>query len=229
MSSSSSSRLRAARGGRACSPRAWRSAARRLAQESAAARGRQAAAGGAGPDQGRASYREALAKVRDAEAVGARNANETYLIERMRLAAASGAGDAETAARSYEALRQLGPHPGRPTSCAWSSRSPAATTARSSTPRRCSGASATSAKAERARDPDDADPEPVSERRLRRRFQGADGRDPGRRARRHDACRGPAEAAAQRGGRSRATTTPTCSRWKSSSPTTRRRSTGSTC
>src|SRR6478735_1679076 len=49
-------------------------------------------------------YREALAKVREAEAAGARNANETYLIERMRLAAASGAGDAETAARSYEAL-----------------------------------------------------------------------------------------------------------------------------
>src|SRR5918993_993718 len=49
-------------------------------------------------------YREALAKVREAEAVGARNPNETYLIERMRLAAASGAGDAETAARSYEAL-----------------------------------------------------------------------------------------------------------------------------
>ena len=49
-------------------------------------------------------YREALAKVREAEAAGARNANETYLIERMRLAAASGAGDADTAARSYDAL-----------------------------------------------------------------------------------------------------------------------------
>src|SRR4029453_18995444 len=53
-------------------------------------------------------YREALGKVREAEAVGARNANETYLIERMRLAAASGAGDAETAARSYEALASSG-------------------------------------------------------------------------------------------------------------------------
>src|SRR6478736_974584 len=53
-------------------------------------------------------YREALAKVREAEAAGARNANETYLIERMRLAAASGAGDAETAARSYEALSGSG-------------------------------------------------------------------------------------------------------------------------
>lgn len=49
-------------------------------------------------------YKEALGKVREAEAAGARNANETYLIERMRLAAASGAGDAETAARSFEAI-----------------------------------------------------------------------------------------------------------------------------
>ena len=49
-------------------------------------------------------YREALVKVREAEAVGARNPNETYLIERMRMAAASGAGDADTAARSFEAL-----------------------------------------------------------------------------------------------------------------------------
>src|SRR5881394_871259 len=57
-------------------------------------------------------YREALAKVRDAEAAGARNANETYLIERMRLAAASGAGDADTAARSYEALSGSGRIPG---------------------------------------------------------------------------------------------------------------------
>ena len=58
-------------------------------------------------------YKEALGKVREAEAAGARNANETYLIERMRLAAASGAGDAETAARSFEAIsgspRVLGP------------------------------------------------------------------------------------------------------------------------
>jgi len=53
-------------------------------------------------------YREALGKVREAEAVGARNANETYLIERMRLAAASGAGDAETAAHSFEALSSSG-------------------------------------------------------------------------------------------------------------------------
>ncbi len=49
-------------------------------------------------------YREALAEVRRAEAAGGRNANETFLIERMRIAAASGAGDVETAARSFEAL-----------------------------------------------------------------------------------------------------------------------------
>ena len=49
-------------------------------------------------------YKEALAKVREAETVGARNANETYMIERMRIAAASGAGEVDTAARSFEAL-----------------------------------------------------------------------------------------------------------------------------
>ncbi len=49
-------------------------------------------------------YKEALAKVREAEAVGARNANETFMIERMRIAAASGAGEVDTAARSFEAL-----------------------------------------------------------------------------------------------------------------------------
>src|SRR5436305_13217733 len=53
-------------------------------------------------------YREALAKVREAEAAGARNANETYLIERMRLAAASGAGDVDTAARAFEAISNSG-------------------------------------------------------------------------------------------------------------------------
>jgi len=49
-------------------------------------------------------YREALAKVRDADAVGGKSADESYLIERMRLAAASGAGDMDTAARSFEAI-----------------------------------------------------------------------------------------------------------------------------
>ena len=49
-------------------------------------------------------YREALAKVREADAVGGKTGAESTMVERMRLAAASGAGDADTAARSYEAL-----------------------------------------------------------------------------------------------------------------------------
>jgi len=49
-------------------------------------------------------YKEALAKVREADAAGARNANETFMIERMRIAAASGAGDVETAAKSFEVV-----------------------------------------------------------------------------------------------------------------------------
>ena len=53
-------------------------------------------------------YREALAKVHDAEAAGPRNANETFLIERMRIAAASGAGDSDTAAHAYDAISGSG-------------------------------------------------------------------------------------------------------------------------
>ncbi len=53
-------------------------------------------------------YKEALAKVHDAEAAGAKNPNETFLIERMRIAAASGAGDTDTAARSFEAISGSG-------------------------------------------------------------------------------------------------------------------------
>jgi hypothetical protein len=49
-------------------------------------------------------YKQALDKVREADAVGGKTANENYLIERMRLAAASGAGDVETAAKSFEAV-----------------------------------------------------------------------------------------------------------------------------
>ena len=49
-------------------------------------------------------YREALGKVREADAVGGKSGAETTMIERMRLAAASGAGDADTAARSFDAL-----------------------------------------------------------------------------------------------------------------------------
>ena len=53
-------------------------------------------------------YKEALAKVRDADAVGGKNGNESLLIERMRIAAASGAGDVETAARAFEVISASG-------------------------------------------------------------------------------------------------------------------------
>jgi len=49
-------------------------------------------------------FREALAKVREADAVGGKTAAESSMIERMRLAAASGAGDADTAARAFDAI-----------------------------------------------------------------------------------------------------------------------------
>ena len=53
-------------------------------------------------------FREALAKVREADAVPNKSAHESYTIERMRIAAASGAGDVETAARSFEAIAASG-------------------------------------------------------------------------------------------------------------------------
>ena len=56
-------------------------------------------------------YKEALAKVRDADGVGGKNANESLLVERMRIAAASGAGDVDTAARSFEAISGSGKVP----------------------------------------------------------------------------------------------------------------------
>ena len=49
-------------------------------------------------------YREALGKVRDADAVAGKTANESYMVERMRIAAASGAGEVDTAAKAFEAL-----------------------------------------------------------------------------------------------------------------------------
>jgi hypothetical protein len=49
-------------------------------------------------------YREALAKVREADAVGGKSASENLMVERMRLAAASGAGDADTAAKAFETV-----------------------------------------------------------------------------------------------------------------------------
>ncbi len=53
-------------------------------------------------------YREALGKVAEAEAVGGRNATENYNIEAMRVAAASGAGDAEAMVKGFEALKASG-------------------------------------------------------------------------------------------------------------------------
>ncbi|HEY0820137.1 MAG TPA: hypothetical protein VGD46_15230 [Rhizobacter sp.] len=53
-------------------------------------------------------YKDALAKVRDADAVPNKSAHESYMVERMRIAAASGAGDAVLAATSFEALKASG-------------------------------------------------------------------------------------------------------------------------
>jgi hypothetical protein len=53
-------------------------------------------------------YKEALVKVHDADAVPSKTANETYLVERMRIAAASGAGDMATAAKAFDAINASG-------------------------------------------------------------------------------------------------------------------------
>ncbi len=50
-------------------------------------------------------YKEALAKLRDAEAVGGRTAGENNAIEGVRFSAAMGAGDADTMARSFDVLK----------------------------------------------------------------------------------------------------------------------------
>ena len=49
-------------------------------------------------------FRDALAKVHEADAIGGKSAAENLLVERMRLAAASGAGDADTAAKAFETV-----------------------------------------------------------------------------------------------------------------------------
>lgn len=53
-------------------------------------------------------YKQALAKVNEAEAASGKTANEKYLIERMRLAAASGAGEMGTAVKAFEAINATG-------------------------------------------------------------------------------------------------------------------------
>ena len=49
-------------------------------------------------------YREALSKIGEADAVGGKTSYETYLIGRMRVSAASGLGDAATAASALDAV-----------------------------------------------------------------------------------------------------------------------------
>lgn len=53
-------------------------------------------------------YREALARVREADTVEPRSAAESLVIERMRIAAAAGAGEWEVAARAFEAIDASG-------------------------------------------------------------------------------------------------------------------------
>ncbi len=58
-------------------------------------------------------HREALAKVNEAEAVGNKTANESFLIQRMRGSVASAAGDNEASIKSYEAVLNSGRLAGR--------------------------------------------------------------------------------------------------------------------
>lgn len=53
-------------------------------------------------------YKEALAKLRDAEGVAGRNADENALIEQLRLAAAQGALEPDTMVRAFDALKGAG-------------------------------------------------------------------------------------------------------------------------
>ncbi|PKU22514.1 tetratricopeptide repeat protein [Telmatospirillum siberiense] len=59
-------------------------------------------------------YREALAKLREAEAVGDLTEFENGVIEQLRGAAAAGSGDYRTAAKSYEAVLAAGRPPAEP-------------------------------------------------------------------------------------------------------------------
>lgn len=57
-------------------------------------------------------FKEALAKVREADGIGGKSQYETYLVERMRGSAAAGAGDSQTAMRAFEAALSSGKAPG---------------------------------------------------------------------------------------------------------------------
>lgn len=56
-------------------------------------------------------YKEALAKIRDADAVSGKSASETQTLERLRFVAASNAGDADAAAKALETLMASGKLP----------------------------------------------------------------------------------------------------------------------
>src|SRR5262249_27092439 len=56
-------------------------------------------------------YKEALAKIREADAVPNRTPNENFLIERMRGSAAAQAGDNDTAIKSFESVIASGKLP----------------------------------------------------------------------------------------------------------------------
>lgn len=53
-------------------------------------------------------YREALAKIHDADSASGKSAYESFVVERMRGFAAAGAGDAQLAAKSFEAAMASG-------------------------------------------------------------------------------------------------------------------------
>ncbi|WP_198120691.1 tetratricopeptide repeat protein [Massilia rhizosphaerae] len=55
--------------------------------------------------------KEALAKLRELDKISGKSANESYLIERTRAGAATGAGDYDTAAKSFEYLISSGKLP----------------------------------------------------------------------------------------------------------------------
>jgi len=56
-------------------------------------------------------YKEALAKLREADGVSGKTANESYMIEFTRANAALGAGDSDTAAKAFEAVIASGRAP----------------------------------------------------------------------------------------------------------------------
>jgi len=56
-------------------------------------------------------YKEAMAKIHEAESIPNRTPYENYILDRMRAAAADGAGDTETATKSFEAVINSGKLP----------------------------------------------------------------------------------------------------------------------